>query len=210
MVFMHSSFSFQLEKKGLASETDIGKKIHYQAAPPERLETFVEQQKLKLDETERRLVDMIPQLKAVQRETGERPLLRVAYGKDAALAQNIEFFNVEYKEGVGYFVFNQDLLDKHYTERELAHVRTIRPKKKILGKSIYNATTPISSNESTERKRVDSKEFPITADISIHEDRVHIVTLGEQVTSILIQSKDVANTLKTLFRLAFRSLDNSK
>ncbi|HEY9585237.1 MAG TPA: hypothetical protein VJJ02_01430, partial [Candidatus Paceibacterota bacterium] len=66
--------------------------------------------------------------------------------------------------------------------------------------------TPILSNELSERKQVDSKEFPITSDISIHEDRVHIVTLGEQTTTILIQSKDFANTLKTLFKLAFRSL----
>lgn len=195
-----------LEKKGLASETNMGKTVHYQAAAPERLETYVEQQQLKLEELGKRLKDIIPQIKAVQRETGERPIIRVAYGKDAALAQSLEFFNAEYKEGVGYFIFNQDMLDKEYTPKELARVKEIRPKKKIAGKSIYNASTPIPSNELSERKQVDNKEFPITADISIHEDRVHIVTLGEQVTTMLIQSKDVANTLKTLFKLAFRSL----
>ena len=30
-----------LEKKGLASETNVGKTVHYQAAAPERLETSV-------------------------------------------------------------------------------------------------------------------------------------------------------------------------
>ena len=195
-----------LEKKGLTSETNVGKTVHYQAAPPERLETYVEQQQLKLEEVGRRLKDIIPQIKALQRETGERPIIRVAYGKDAALAQTLEFFNVESKEGTGYFVFNQNMLDEQYTEKELAKVKEIRPKKQILGKSIYNATSPIPSNELTERKMVDNKEFPITADISVHEDRVHIVTLGEQTTTILIQSRDFANTLKTLFKLAFRSI----
>lgn len=195
-----------LEKKGLASETNVGKTIHYQAAAPERLETYVEQQKLKLGELERRLADIIPQIKAVQRETGERPVIRVAYGKDAALAQALEFFNATPEERVGYFIFNQDLLDEQYTPSELAKVKAIRPKKQIRGKSIYNASHPIPSNDLTDRRMVDKKEFPITADISIHEDRVHIVTLGEQTTTILIQSKDFANTLKTLFNLAFRSL----
>lgn len=195
-----------LEKKGLAGETNVGKTVHYQAAAPERLETYVEQQQLKLEETGRRLKDIIPQIKAVQRETGTRPVIRVAYGKDAALAQSLEFFNVAEEEGVGYFIFNQDMLNEQYTPKELAKVKEIRPKKQIPGKSIYNATTPIPSNELTERKMVDKKDFPITADISIHEDRVHIVTLGEQTTTILIQSKDFANTLKTLFKLAFRSI----
>lgn len=197
----------ELEKKGLATEVSSGKVIHYQANPPERLETYVEQQKLKLEETERRLIDIIPQLRSVQRQSGARPVIRVAYGKDAALAQTIEFFNVEYKEGVGYFVFNQDLLNEHYSQKELGHVRAIRPKMHIAGKSIYNATDVIPSNELSERRQVNGTEFPITADISIHEDRVHIVTLGEQVTTILIQSKDVANTLKTIFKLAFRSIN---
>ena len=195
-----------LEKKGLASETNVGKTIHYQAAAPERLETYVEQQKLKLEEMERRLSDIIPQIKAVHREAGERPIIRVAYGKDAALAQTLEFYNVENKEKTGYFIFNQDMLNEQYTPKGLARVKEIRPTKKILGMSIYNAANPIPSNELTERRRVDDKEFPITADISIHEDRVHIVTLGEQATTMLIQSKDFANTLKTLFKLAFRSL----
>ncbi|HEY9585268.1 MAG TPA: helix-turn-helix domain-containing protein [Candidatus Paceibacterota bacterium] len=195
-----------LEKKGLTSETNVGKTVHYQAAAPERLETYVEQQQLKLEEMGKRLKDIIPEIKAIQRETGERPIIRVAYGKDAALAQSLEFFNAEHKEGVGYFIFNQDMLDEQYTPKELAKVKEVRPKKQILGKSIYNATTTIPSNELTERKMVDKKEFPITADISIHEDRVHIVTLGEQTTTILIQSKDFANTLKTLFKLAFRSI----
>ncbi len=38
-----------LAKKGLASETTVGKKTHYQAEPPERLETYVERRKLELD-----------------------------------------------------------------------------------------------------------------------------------------------------------------
>ncbi len=39
-----------LAKKGLVSETTVGKKTHYQAEPPERLETFIEQRKILLDE----------------------------------------------------------------------------------------------------------------------------------------------------------------
>ena len=65
-----------LSKKGLVSETNIGKKTHYQAEPPERLETYVERQKIILDENSRRLKDIIPQIKSVQRGGGEKPVVQ--------------------------------------------------------------------------------------------------------------------------------------
>src|SRR3989344_1564256 len=48
-----------LMKKGLVSETQIGKKVHYQAEAPERLETFVERQKAIFEELQKRLKDII-------------------------------------------------------------------------------------------------------------------------------------------------------
>src|ERR1700692_203110 len=51
-----------LSKKGLVSETTVGNKTHYQAEPPERLETFVERQKVVLEEHSKRLIDIIPQI----------------------------------------------------------------------------------------------------------------------------------------------------
>src|ERR1035437_7851585 len=70
-----------LAKKGLVSETTVGKKTHYQAEPPERLETFVERQKVILEEHSKRLKDIIPQIKSVQRESGEKPLVQYFEGK---------------------------------------------------------------------------------------------------------------------------------
>src|SRR6185369_12406710 len=58
-----------LAKKGLVSETTVGKKTHYQAEPPERLETFVDRQKLILEENSKRLKDIIPEIKSIQRST---------------------------------------------------------------------------------------------------------------------------------------------
>src|ERR1035437_1752533 len=57
-----------LKKKGLVSETSVGKKTHYQAESPERLKTYVERQKVVFEERSKRLDDIIPELKATQRE----------------------------------------------------------------------------------------------------------------------------------------------
>lgn len=196
-----------LEKKGLASETDVGKTVHYQAAAPERLETYVEQQQLKLEELGKRLKDIIPQIKSVGRESGERPVVKFLDGKDAAVKNYLDFFESFDEKGTAYFLFNRDLIDEIFTPKEIEAVQKIRPKKEIVGKSIYvSSKTTLPSNELTERKKVEKNEYPITCDMSIYKDRVQIITLGKSVSTIHIKSKDVADTLKSLFRLAFENL----
>src|SRR3990167_2765077 len=81
-----------LSKKGLVSETTIGKKTHYQAEPPERLETFVEKRKIALEESQRTLKDVIPQIKSIARETGERPVVKYFEGKEGIISASEEIF----------------------------------------------------------------------------------------------------------------------
>lgn len=198
-----------LQKKGLVSEIQQGKKTFFAAEPPERLETYVERQKTILEEHSKRLKEMLPEIKAVQREIGERPVVKYFEGRDAAFSVNTGFFEVSNpKEKIGYFLTNYDLIHEVFTEEELAKAQKARPKKKILAKTIYATSKGalFPSNEMSERKRVNHNENPVFCDISVYEDRVQIVTLGKRISSILIQSRDVADTLKTLFRLAFNKL----
>lgn len=193
-----------LMKKGLVSEAQIGKKVHYQAEPPERLETFVERQKTMLEEQQKRLKDIIPQIKSVQRESGERPLVKYFDGKEAAYQDTSAFFSEGMeKEDTGYFVFNRDLIEEVFTSKEIEDVAKKRPALNIKAVSIYNySKNELQSDDLTDRTRVDSVMFPIKCDMSVYEDRIEIVTLGKRVSSIFIQSRDVADTLKTLIKLA--------
>lgn len=196
-----------LMKKALVTEVQVGKKVHYQAEAPERLETFVEHQKIVFEERSRRLADIIPQIKSMQREQGQRPVLKYFDGREAAINSNRDFFNAKDKEGVGYFVFNRDLIEEIFDPREIQEIQKIRPNKNIRGKSLYVSTqTTLLSNDMTERKKIDGNAYPVLCDVSIYEDRVQFVTLGKKVSSIFIQSKDVAETLKSLFKLAFDNL----
>ena len=81
-----------LSKKGLISEVKVDKKVRFQAEPPERLETYVERQKIVLEEHAKRLKDVIPQLKSVQRETGERPVVKIYEGKEGIISSLEDFF----------------------------------------------------------------------------------------------------------------------
>ena len=189
-----------LEKKGLVNEVEIGKKTHYESAPPERLETFVDRQKVILEERSSRLKDIIPQIKGIQREKGERPVVKFFQGREGAISAYEEFYSFPKNvEKDGYFILNNDLLADVFTEKEMDAFRNIRKGKNINSIVVYNRKEGERTFEKTKfATRIDEKEFPITTDIAIINDTVVISTLGEQVSSILIKSKDVAETLASL------------
>lgn len=193
-----------LAKKGLVSEVKIGNKTHFSAESPERLESYVERQRVILDEHAKRLHDIVPQLKSVQRGGGERPVIKFFDGKEAAYQDTSLFFSESArKEDTGYFVFNRDLIEEVFTSREIDDVAKKRPELRIKAVSIYNySKNELQSDSLSDRTRVDFNNFPIKCDMSVYEDRVEVVTLGKRVSSIFIQSRDVADTLKTLIKLA--------
>ncbi|HCM82319.1 MAG: Transcriptional regulator, TrmB [Candidatus Azambacteria bacterium GW2011_GWA2_42_9] len=191
-----------LLKKGLVSQVQIGKKTHYQAEPPERLETYVERRKIMLDEQSRRLKDIIPQIKSIQRETGERPIVKYFEGREGAVSALEEFFGTDEKGGDAYFFYSRDLLDEIFTKDEKDRYVKIRLQKNIHSKSIYTYKSGSLENvDNADRIKIDADKYPVTCDIAIYKDKVRITTLGDKIVSISIRSKDIADTFVSLFKL---------
>jgi sugar-specific transcriptional regulator TrmB len=191
-----------LEKKGLVSEVQVGKKTHYEAAAPERLETYVERQKAVLVEKSKRLVDIIPELKGIQRKEGERPIIKFYEGREGVVSAYEEFYGLlNDSKQEGCLVYNRDLLEETYTESEQERFAQIRLNKKVTPISVYNNKAGVHQFV-TPGKRVwlDHEKYPITADITIIDDKIIFSTLGDYVSSFIIKSKDAATTLQSLIR----------
>lgn len=200
-----------LMKKGLVSETQIGKKVHYQAEPPERLETFVERQKAILEEQQKRLKDIIPQIKSVQREAGERPVVKYFEGKEGILSSVEEIFEKHDTGGVVYLVYPKDLLEEVFSPDERSKYREKRIGKNIHSKVFYTSIDKTVPEDSTgDRIKINEKKYPIACDISVYKDRVRINTLGKSLAAIVIKSQDVADTLRSIIDLAFDGLKDKK
>ncbi len=197
-----------LKKKGLVSEVEKGKKTHYAAEPPERLETYVERQKVILEEHAKRLKDIIPQIKSVQREQGERPIVKYFEGKEGIISSAEELYTSKDKSNETHLIYSKDLVDELFTSEERSKYKKVRIGKDIKSKTLYTYTQgEIPSDATGERVRIDEKKYPITCDISIYEDRVRINTLSRSLSGIFIKSKDVADTLRSIINFA---IDQSK
>ncbi len=195
-----------LAKKGLVSETTIGKKTHFQAESPERLESYVERQKILLEEHSKRLKDIIPQIKSVQRGTGEKPVVQYFEGKEGLFALNESLYrdDTDNNDLVANLVYSRDLLDEAFPEAERAKFRKERIKRKIKSKTIYTWTKGvIPSDEMGDRVKLDSNKYPISCDISISGDRIRIGILGKKLSGIFIKSADVANSLRSILNALF-------
>lgn len=200
-----------LKKKGLISETTIGKKTHYQAEPPERLETYVERQKVTLNEYAKRLSDIIPQLKSIQRETGTKPIVKLYEGKEGIISLNEELYENDDEGGTAYLLYSRDLLDSVFTKDDQMKYRSVRLQKKVKTKVLYTSTGPNRPSDDTgERIKIDEKRYPISCDISIYKDRVRIGILGKKLSGIFIKSQDLADSLRSLFDFAIDSFKKEK
>lgn len=199
-----------LSKKGLVSETTIGKKTHYHAEPPERLETFVERQKIALEESQRILKDVIPQIKSISRDSGERPVVKYFEGREGIISANDELFSGtdNEKTGITYLIYPKDIVEELFTDKEREKYRSMRIKRNIKSNVLYTSLKSDRPSDSTgDRIKIDNTKYPISCDISIYKDRVRISILGKKLSGIFIRSQDFAETLRSLFKLAFSNLE---
>lgn len=191
-----------LAKKGLVSETTVGKKTHYQAEPPERLETYVERRRVVLEEQTKRLRDIIPQIKMIQRETGERPVVKYFEGRAGVISSNEEYVKTASEEKTTYLIYSKDLLEDIFTEQERQKYRGVRLGRDLKSKVIYTYSKGEIPNDGTgERIRIDQAKYPITCDIAIYGDKVKIAILGKFLSAVIIESSDFATTMKSLVNL---------
>ncbi len=201
-----------LVTKGLVVELEKGKKARFQAEPAERLGTYIQNEKAKLDEQEKLLDEVIPRLKSVSLQAGEKAIVKVFEGREGILKSVQEYFEAnDTTNDTAYLIYPKDTLANFFSEKERVSARKLRLDKKINSISIYTTKgDALSSDEHSTRYKINPDEYEVYCDIGIFKDRVRIHTLGQELGAIYIKSKDVADTLKTLFKLAIKGIRSEK
>jgi len=199
----------QLIEKKLVKEIEVKGKARYKALSPDRLETFVERQRLSLDEKARELQQVLPRLRGVAKTSGQLPVVEFYEGRKTMLDAMKRYLDSEDNGATMYTIYPRDTLIDFFSSKEIEAARRIRIDRNIESSAIYTSKEVYAPGENkTPRRHVDSKKYPVSAEISIYKDRVRMHSLGDTVNTILIHNKDIAETLQTLFRLAFDNLKN--
>jgi len=194
-----------LIKKGLCSTIEKEKKIFYFASPPDSLLSVFELKRKQMETQEDAFKNLLPDLNSIFNKQADKPTVRFFDGRQGLLNSVAEFYHekAETNEPVR-MLYNKDLIEKVIDERERQKFRKIRMARGIKSKVIYNYEAGVlKTTADGQRRRVNLQEYPISCDVEILGDAVLFVPLTEKLHAVLIKDKQIAETIKVIFNLAW-------
>jgi sugar-specific transcriptional regulator TrmB len=195
-----------LEKSGLIYQTSKGSKRLFVAEDPEKL-------KKKLEERERMLNEMLPQLRSLYNIKGIKPKIKFYEGKEGLRqvyadtlnygGEILAFASEDVVKTLGMEWAN-DYLAKR-VKKEI-RVRIIIPKTEIIEKEF----NPKDQKQLRSSKLVNPKKYPFSVEINIYgHQKVALMSAREEI-GIIIEGKEIYNTLKFIFELLWDNLPEVK
>ena len=192
-----------LQKRGVVSTVEKDKKIYFAAENPRALLRLFRAQEEDLRGKEDDFKRTLPELEAVFNLAGEKPRVRYFEGKDGLLAMQEDFLASGTKELLA--IYSADELDTIFTKEERKRYIERRQEHGISVRSIYTkAGGPYLSPTPAERKFVPKNKFPFSSDITIYGNRAAMATFRGKLIGVIIESKEIADTLRLIFELAWR------
>jgi sugar-specific transcriptional regulator TrmB len=194
-----------LMKKGLVSSYMDGKKQYFVAEAPEKLSILFREQEIVLQRKLSHLEKLLPELKSLEiSKNDNRPTVRYFEGKDGLRAMAEELY-ITKNEDEARMLYSYDLLSEIFSKEEILSMRKRRQNKKIKVNSIINDELKRLESDST-RFIIPSKKYPITSDIALFGNKVRIATQKGNLAGLIIENKEISDTFKILFDLAWEYL----
>ncbi len=200
-----------LMEKGLMSTFEEGKKTYFAPESPELLRRLLTSQRQTVEAKEQNLAKLLPDLLRQFEGAGERPVVRFFPGKEGVTAVREELLKT--KEKKTYVIFSYGQLLKIYSEKELDEYSQRRKQLGIHSKGIYlkeAAFDKADLDALTERRFMPSALLPLTIDISVFDDKTTILSLEGTLFGMLIQSDQIATSLKALFSFLWDRAEGPK
>lgn len=204
-----------LIKKGLCS-TYAGKdkKIRYIAESPEMIISVLELQKKEIEEKQKMIDELMPQLHAIYNQQGNKPVVRFFEGKDGlrTMVQEQMSSDPEVIRGL----FSLDDLRRVYSQEEINQAYQDRVGKKTRTKSLFTLKSGedrVHPSPLDERMMIPADNFPVNCDIAFFDNKVRIASLKDKLNGVIIEDKNIYETFVSLFELAWigaRSLNKKK
>ncbi len=198
----------ELAAKGLVSYFTEGKKQLFCAESPEKLSLLFREQAMEIQRKHEYLEKLLPELKALKQNEEERPVVRYFEGKDGMRAMAEEFFISNHDEPAK-MIYSVDLIKNIFSEEEIIDLRKRRQNKNVDVEAIVNDENG-SLKSDADIVIIPSDKYNITSDIAFFDNKVRIATQKGKLAGIIIENKEIANTFKVLFDLAFKSLKEKK
>lgn len=202
----------QLVEKGVMQAVEKGSKRYFVATGPYALKNLIRKRSEEIDEKKEKLESLFPKLKTLHDKLPNRAVVRYYEGKEALQSVRELFLETKSKEIHGFYSEEEVLNVFEFQNRKEYSERRIEAK--ISYKGIYNpADESYHSAEKlpyTEIIPVSKDKYKFPCDISVFDDYVSISILSGLPSGILIESSSIAETFRSIFKLAYEAANESE
>ncbi len=190
----------RLMEKGLVTHVYQGAKRYFQATSPEKIKDYLEEKKLELENQEKEIDNILPDLKALQKLPKENTKVEVFKDKEGlkyflrdiiktkkeVLVTGID--DEKYQENLPHFM-NQYFRDLRKNEIKERIITSKKPKVFLFDKKIAPTTS---------YRFLEEKQFNPT-NTFVYGNKVVIISWGTPVTAVMIENNGVAETYRNYF-----------
>jgi len=193
----------KLMSKGLMSSVEKGKKTLYQVEDPKQLLRLLEEQEEDIKKKEQEFKKHLPELETLFDIAEEKPKVRYFEGKEGLIAIREDYFKAKNKEVFSFYAADEE--KKVFSVEELKKASKERKKKKIKIKLLYTDDEEHNelNAEFTKRRFIPKNKFPLSSTFIIYDNKVGIVSLKGKLIGVIIENKEITNTLRSIFNLAW-------
>jgi len=192
----------RLMNKGLVSYIVKNGVRYYDATPPERIIDFLEEKKENIDNAQKEIKKIIPEIK-LKRKSAEEKNQTIVYtgiqGPKIVLNEILELG----KKGIENYGFGTDV-DPYVEYMPYVLNKYIQEAKKYKFRTRLLFAKGFKSPNVTAQIRHLPKEFLFPVRIMIYGNKVAIVDFTKPITTIIIEKKEIADAYKKHFELLWK------
>lgn len=198
---------------GLVSQSVHAKKTLFNAESPENLKRLLDNREKALRDQMHQLNEIMPDLEGLKSLPKDAPIVKFYEGLEGINAINQTYFDEIRSQNVSetFGISDLDKLTKIFPEIEKHSGNPSRIKANVRSKFIYTSSRgPIMEDSDKEKLReslyVPHDKFNFDSDISIAGDYVVLISLASSnPIGVVIKSKNIADSMKAIFNLAWES-----
>jgi len=209
---VHVIIMEKLIKKGLMSSLKKDKKTFYQVESPEQLMRLLREQEENLKHKKEDFKKFLPELETLYNIAEEKPKVRFFEGKEGLISIRDDYFKAKDKEVLSVYALDEEKNIFSAEERREGYEKRIS--KNIKLKIIYSTSEPETVDQAgidkarlLEKRVLPKEKFPISSSLFIYDDKVSIVSLKGKLVGVIIENKEISNTLRLIFNLAWEAAE---
>lgn len=198
----------QLVELGLAKKLEVKKKYQYQLENPVALEKLVKYHRDEALERERSVKNALPELLNSFYTFSEQPGVRFFQGKDGIE----EIYKDQLRTGKTIRIV-RSWKDKDFFGKGVYSVWRKRPSKYNIRTNMLSPDVDDANNDPEldkkllfERTWMNKEDYTAPVEWDIYGDKVSVISFGEEAIGMIIESPQIAESMKQMFKIMQRGL----